>query len=652
MKAKGLCLGLLVIWGIANLNCHAGTLFISPDKPVIAESWGTYTFTYTVGEEGMEEGDVFRICSPCDLDTHHFIFSNNFWSRWQTDEPESPGWLTVSATVLETEFMVSIGKRNILELMLAEGKLKQGDKIILTWGDTSEGGPGVKAPVLARKYYFPFFALGEEVKYKCRWPADTPCLEVVGKPAVKFHLVAPLLVTTDRPFKLKVVPIDEHGNLDRFYQGKVKFTSADPKATLPESLVMKIRHSIEGIKLFTPGLQTITVTDGKISGTSNIILVSEIPPSYNIFFGDIHGHSTFSDGVCSIEEHYEYARDVACLDFAAVTDHTDELNSIEHRRLRKEEVTKYSSQYNNPPEFITFPTEEWTRFPGGGYGHKDIYFLDESDFGIYDPADYPTPPQLWKALEGKNVFTVPHHTGKAADIGASGCDWKHHDVVLQLLVEIYSVHGCSEYYDNPFPLANQKRGRFVQDAWAKGYKLGVIASGDIHRAQLGNLMPDPVSYSKPEGYRYSSTGEQEHMYGNGLAAVYAAELTRVNLFEAMRNRHTYATTGERILLIFEADGPVRRAGSDGHLPGSEYTTVKSPNFRVIVGGTAKLKKVELIKHTDETGYQTILTKNPVDRFCEFEYNDNGFSQDSFYYVRVTQEDSEMAWSSPIWIKKR
>ena len=45
------------------------------------------------------------------------------------------------------------------------------------------------------------------------------------------------------------------------------------------------------------------------------------PPAYRVFFGDIHGHSTLSDGSKTIDECYRAARDLAKLDFCAVTDH-------------------------------------------------------------------------------------------------------------------------------------------------------------------------------------------------------------------------------------------------------------------------------------------------------------------------------------------
>lgn len=70
------------------------------------------------------------------------------------------------------------------------------------------------------------------------------------------------------------------------------------------------------------------------------------------------------------------------------------------------------------------------------------------------------------------------------------------------------------------------------------------------------------------------------------------------------------------------------------------------NLYVFAAGTDRLEKVELIKNN-----QVIETKATNDEFLEFDYIDKEIPSDReiFYYVRVTQVDRNMAWSSPIWI---
>ncbi|MPY91206.1 MAG: hypothetical protein GEU99_25255 [Luteitalea sp.] len=80
-----------------------------------------------------------------------------------------------------------------------------------------------------------------------------------------------------------------------------------------------------------------------------------------------------------------------------------------------------------------------------------------------------------------------------------------------------------------------------------------------------------------------------------------------------------------------------------------------------MAGTNKIRSVEIVKH-DSRGYHIIWQRQPESEVGLFEHTDNDFTEDSFYYVRVSQVDefsrgawayptNEMAWSSPIWVKK-
>ena len=131
-----------------------------------------------------------------------------------------------------------------------------------------------------------------------------------------------------------------------------------------------------------------------------------------------------------------------------------------------------------------------------------------------------------------------------------------------------------------------------------------------------------------------------------LAAVYAPELTREAIYYAIKNRRTYGTTGERILLKFEINGHMM--GSEFRLDGGSF-----PQIDVTVGGTNKLEEVEVVKYSRSSGWQTIHVECPTTSTCTFTYIDANFTEDSLYYIRVTQagEPPEMAWSSPIWVNK-
>ena len=75
------------------------------------------------------------------------------------------------------------------------------------------------------------------------------------------------------------------------------------------------------------------------------------------------------------------------------------------------------------------------------------------------------------------------------------------------------------------------------------------------------------------------------MYG-GLTCVYARRLTREGLWEGLKARRCYATSGQRILL---------EVWADGHPMGSEYSTGAPPEITLKVAGTAPIERVDLFR---------------------------------------------------------
>ena len=146
-------------------------------------------------------------------------------------------------------------------------------------------------------------------------------------------------------------------------------------------------------------------------------------------------------------------------------------------------------------------------------------------------------------------------------------------------------------------------------------------------------------YFLQQGYRYgfvaNSDDHKGHVGVNGLTAVYSPSLDRDSLLAAYRARHVYATTNARIRLLFTANDA---------LMGSVLAETSRKEFRIEVTGENRLKRIELFQNGEL--YQTLLPDGIA--FCqtvrvESEGPDN-------WYVRVTQIDNHIAWSSPIWFE--
>jgi hypothetical protein len=133
--------------------------------------------------------------------------------------------------------------------------------------------------------------------------------------------------------------------------------------------------------------------------------------------------------------------------------------------------------------------------------------------GAIDLGRWPVE-ELWDAYHDKadTYLIIPH-------VGGRRCiaDWHHPE--LERLVEIASSWGH-------FPW-------LYQDVIERGYKLGVCANSDEHRARPAGGAPGVQVFGVP----------------GGLTGVLAENLDRQSIGAALRARHTFATTGERTALI-------------------------------------------------------------------------------------------------------
>ena len=140
--------------------------------------------------------------------------------------------------------------------------------------------------------------------------------------------------------------------------------------------------------------------------------------------------------------------------------------------------------------------------------------------------------------------------------------------------------------------------------------------------------------------RYAERDEF-HTYGGGLTAVWAEDLTREAIFDAVRARHCYATSGARIFLDLRLEGA--RMGSELTWP----QRGRPRRVAIEAHGTCALRSVALVKNNRDL---KTWTWRPRTEDVELEFEDAEPARNGdYYYVRVIQEDEHHAWSSPIWI---
>jgi len=183
---------------------------ISLSNEIVSESWNAITFTITVGDGGVQIGEGFSILSPSDGNRFKWKVKHLSWSTWQTTSPGEAGYTTVKTTRDGTTVVAEVhGERNVLNLRVSDEDLQAGDIITVVYGDKSGGSGGVKVSALARRCFFPLGKLNDsgETWGAIAWDKykDAPSIEVVGKKASKFNVLANAVLEAGKKFSLKVI---------------------------------------------------------------------------------------------------------------------------------------------------------------------------------------------------------------------------------------------------------------------------------------------------------------------------------------------------------------------------------------------------------------------------------------------------------------
>jgi hypothetical protein len=333
-----------------------------------------------------------------------------------------------------------------------------------------------------------------------------------------------------------------------------------------------------------------------------------------LYYGDLHQHSDVS--VCnrlgdqSIEEDYQFSRDINRLDFACSTDHGYNLNHYLWMY-----TSKLARVNDDPGRFLTFLAEEWTssfedtspEHPFGYYGHRNLILGDTYFPRWWNARNRQTPADVWEDLRKMNADFV-HIPHQLADTGNVPTDWNYSDETAQPVAEIFQVRGSYEYKGTPREAGRSvpRPGYFLQDAWARGIVIGVIASPD-------------------------------HGGGYGKACVFAPDLSRKSVLQAIRQRHCFGTTGARIFLDVRVNDHLMGEKLD-QLPDGPVTV------KISVRCPEPIERVEVCRDN-----RFVYVQNPTGKQADLTYVDMAPPQQRcYYYVRVIQQDEEIAWSSPVW----
>jgi hypothetical protein len=562
---------------------------------------GRWTILYEAGPLGVEDGGMI------------FLQVSPFWG-WttpQTFDEQAPGYTTVTTDAPGVELLPATLGQQLMGIQVTGRPLRSGERVRIVYGAGALGASADRYAERGSRFWVSVDGDGNGTR---KTLADSPAVDVQPGPAARLLLTLPSSARPGQTVRLTAAVLDAAGNAGCPVEGKIVLQEVPPGLEMPPVISLvpgdEGRKTVELVAVREGIYRLHAEGPGELSAESNPLVVGE--DGMRVLWGDLQIHTNLSDGTGIPEDVLRYARDVAALDVAAITDHDHwgMLFMDQHPPLW-DHIREQSARFHQPGSFVTFLGFEWTNWI---HGHRHVLYPgDEGEVLSSIEPRYDAPEELWDALRGSGALTIAHHS--AGEPIAT--NWSiPPDPTLEPVTEIVSVHGSSEAADSPGLVPGAIPGNTVRDALDRGYRLGFIGSGDGHDGHPG--LAHLASHS------------------GGVAAILSEELTREAVLQALRERRVYATNGPRILLRVSLGG--RRMGSILEAPET------TEELRLLVVSPAPVDRIEIIR----SGQVVEAMAGELRREIQLRGEIRDLRPGEYLYVRVVQEDGGMAWSSPFF----
>ncbi|MFW5631251.1 MAG: CehA/McbA family metallohydrolase, partial [Acetivibrio ethanolgignens] len=377
---------------------------------------------------------------------------------------------------------------------------------------------------------------------------------------------------------------------------------------------------------------TITRADGK-SVTYEWPFTTGTP-EYRLYFGQLHSHTTYSDGSGTLDSALEYVNNISekdNIDFVAFTDHSnyfdtkDAVNpedglydtskmTADSQRIWKEYKTKVATYNASPSNRGVVAVAGYEMTWSGGPGHMNTFntpgVVSRNNTTLNNKTNDAGMKAYYALLsraEGENSISQFNHPGTTFGTFA---DFGYWDTVIDSRINMVEVGngegaiGSGGY----FPSYN-----YYTMALDKGWHVAPTNNQDNHKGKWGNA-------------------------NDARDVIITDSLTEENIYQAMRERRIYATEDKNLEITYTVNDKMMGTIIE-EVP--ESLTIKAS----LSDADDTIEKAELIANSGRVVYtwdvnaqskELTATLNP-------DY--------SYYYLRVTESDGDVAVTAPVWVGK-
>ena len=360
----------------------------------------------------------------------------------------------------------------------------------------------------------------------------------------------------------------------------------------------------------TAYLKTYSIAGGCEPGeVTRVIFTEEFDLDWNLYFGQLHAHTDISNGAGSVEEAFQYASQVDGLDFFAVTDHSDSFDNADMGAIDADGADISADWAAGKQAAASVTNGDFV----GLFGFE-MTWPEDKQLGHISTFNTPG----WQTRDQEaftNVTAALENYYKAlTSVPGSVSQFNHPD----------TVHGDFERFDHYSPQYD-----------AAVSLLEVAGEDGVVDCEYYDLALDKGWHVAPTNNQNNHKGQ----WGDASEArtvVLAKDLTEESLYAAMKDRRVYATQDSDLTVYYQLNGAVM---------GSILPKSKEAEITVFLSDPTDeaIGSVEVV-----TDGGAVLVSEYVETPSQvLELPASGGR--SYYYLRITQPDGDVAVTAPVWM---
>lgn len=348
--------------------------------------------------------------------------------------------------------------------------------------------------------------------------------------------------------------------------------------------------------------------------------------TYNYYFGNIHAHSSYSDGnkdsntslLTTPLQDFNYAKASQQIDFYGISEHNHLAAGMLSPAYYHQGIADADSA-TIEGSFVALYGMEWGVISGGGhviiYGYDSLIGWDANDYDVFVAKnDYAN---LWKKLnEKQGAFAYLAHpsTSDYGNLLSNTVNLSADNAIIGMAARSGPAFSTNTTYSNP---ASSNNINDYNNALKLGYHLGVGLDHDSHNSVFGRQTA-------------------------GRLVVLATSLTRNSILEAFRKMRFYSSDDWNVKVDFTISNQPM---------GSIITQTASPTITVSITDpdiSESISSITVYYGVPGSGNLPVIL-NTVNNSSTLSYTHTIANNTTYYYyLRITQADGNTIWTSPIW----